>query len=1214
MWKLITLSLSCITLVSCLIEDVTNTKQEKKVTAISAKIAQETNYDITKKIAQELSSTVVDQAVKDIQKQLADLSQEEMQKIKNMAIKTADRTAENTAKQIASSATDQAISNMQQQFSKLSQEQMQKIIEIANETAGETAENTAKQIAVSTTDQAISNMQQQFSKLSQEQMLKIIEIAGETAGETAENTAKQIAVSTTDQAISDMQQQFSKLSQEQMQKIIEIANETAGETAENTAKQIAVSTTDQAISNMQQQFSKLSQEQIQKITEIANETAGETAENTAKQIAVSTTDQAISNMQQQFSKLSQEQIQKITEIATQTAGETAENTAKQIADSATDQAISDMQQQFSKLSQEQMQKIIEIAGETAGETAENTAKQIATETASETAENTAKQIAGSATDQAISNMQQQFSKLSQEQIQKINQIATETAGETAENTAKQIAVSTTDQAILNMQQQFSKLSQEQMQKIIEIAGETASETAENTAKQIASETAENTAKQIAVSTTDKAISDMQEKISRSLEANIQTIKESSLQLSDHIAENTAKQIASSTTDQAIEDLKHEFSDLSQEQMLVIKENVMKLTATIAVETAKETAKSIASAITNQAIADMQQQFSNLSQKQIQAIKQSSQEAASATAQEVTNSIVENAVKQVANPMTAQAIQDMEQKYSDLLKAGLRTIISAAIEAATTYAYNSKEDDTTKQEIINVAVNQASAYIKGPDFKLPFEKCHWTNKDLTAQIVKDHNFFHLSDPLQDMLESWNNFKTTEVKEDIEEEFSYLSPQYDDFILSFFQESLNDTHLSEGDVPLECFFASAIRGANIYSPGKNFYYCEKDSNSPGNISVIDNNEQDRDILPRRACLNKDYLYLTAKAFNKTAECFGFSKLEKEDIFKLFNHESSFLHNVKSHTGAKCYGQLTSITIKEINKQIYFSDTTYPLPYSHIFNDVIEKCPGLKQTVLNPEIYAPAKRKNMKKFDRIASRSPISCKVTQNPYSCLFYALYNIKINSVAIQRLLKRPTSNFIKRNEIPQEFKDRFSLPISLDTMLGVTKTRDMIFWDDSELWGALKNQPLDHLSNIRQLPLFRNEAEVKELFNFWTYNGGISITKKHMIRFIKQLKQSVAQACPEGSQTTTCQYRAVIQNGEGLATADIKREFQTYIRNNYGLQEQISRRREVINFANKVEKNLNYLYQKDGLFKTHLRKIVPELSKQDITSFQDHLKAVCPKP
>ena len=201
----------------------------------------------------------------------------------------------------------------------------------------------------------------------------------------------------------------------------------------------------------------------------------------------------------------------------------------------------------------------------------------------------------------------------------------------------------------------------------------------------------------------------------------------------------------------------------------------------------------------------------------------------------------------------------------------------------------------------------------------------------------------------------------------------------------------------------------------------------------MTVTDDQAQTRQIPPRRACLNRDYVYLTARAFNKTAECFGFNKSQKEIIFKLFNHESAFLHNIKSPTGAKCYGQLTTVSIKEINKQIYFSNSKNPLPYSYIFNEVINRCPGLQKAVLNPQIYEPVKsgQKSIRAFNAMVSRLSISCKITQNPYSCLFYAFYNIRKNSAAIDLQLKKATTNFSRRNNISEEFKTSFLLPIRL---------------------------------------------------------------------------------------------------------------------------------------------------------------------------------------
>ena len=427
--------------------------------------------------------------------------------------------------------------------------------------------------------------------------------------------------------------------------------------------------------------------------------------------------------------------------------------------------------------------------------------------------------------------------------------------------------------------------------------------------------------------------------------------------------------------------------------------------------------------------------------------------------------------------------------------------------------------------------------------------------------------------------------------------------------------------------------------MYGAGENFYYCEEDSIHPGNMSVTDDEDRQRVIWPRRACLNRDYVDLTANAFNETADCFGFSKSEKERAFKLLNHESSFLHNVASPTGAKCSGQLTRKTIKEINKQIYFRDTSHPLPYSYIFDEVMERCPGLQTAVVDSQItesVTEAGGKSMENFEDIFSGMPVSCKITQTPYSCLFYAFYNIKKNFGEVTAYLNRPSS-YSDRQGIPVEFRERFLLPIKLNEILVVTDTegRQMIFWDDSELWhSSLRDYSPEKLEDIKKVPLFENEEEVVELFGYWTYNGGISVAIQHMPAFIKQLKQSIAVPCLPNSIEHNCQYRLSIQQELGLQTADIKRDFQVYIREHYGVknpdenkeqdQNQVTnedvdsmskkeiRRREVANFVDNMNQDLYYLYDRNGLFGDHLSNLVPSLVEEQIEDFQAHLEAVCP--
>ena len=725
----------------------------------------------------------------------------------------------------------------------------------------------------------------------------------------------------------------------------------------------------------------------------------------------------------------------------------------------------------------------------------------------------------------------------------------------------------------------------------------------------------------------EATEEIQQAVPQAVEEIQKASREATAEMETQFSEISLKEV------QKIENIKKGFTEEITQK--VVEEMKMAMQTTEATSNNKET------------------QFIIFSDSEIKDIK----EAIEPTVREVIDKVLPDIVEKEVSSQTYPAIENMELKYTETLRKGLQTIISVAIqtvsESLVMLPENVNEvsrqkslDDTLGgnishgTQLIFDAVGLQQSDVPSLFSNLAFEKCDWKNKDYTTRIIQDHTFFNFKDPFTSLVNRWEEFKKNNKdhqlscsssqavesfgsqesqaicpqKSAIEEEFDYLSPLYNEFVLDFFKESIQEKQLSENDIPLECFFAGSVRGANLYTSAHNYYYCKEDAVHPSYMTVKDDEQNTRVIAPQRACLNRDYTFLTAKAFNKTADCFGFNKSDKELIFKLFNHESSFLHNVKSSKSARCYGQLTKIALEEINKQIYFSNSKNPFPYSFIFDEVIEQCPGLQTAVLNPEIYEQRNKKNMKHFESLVAKTAVNCKMTQNPYTCLFYAFYNIKINMVDIEKQLEGATSSFGRKNNIPEDFKNTFSLPILLSEMIGVTNIegRNMVFWDDSEIWNVLRNKDMDQIESIRVLPLFSNEDEVKNIFNLWAYNGGISISG-YMEDFIRQLKRSIARPCSPQETSKICQYRFAVQEGQGIATKDIKKDFQAYILRNYELKEGRKRRLEVKNFVHLVETHLNYLYDKNGLFKYHLKELVPELTNQDVEDFQDYLKDVCPE-
>lgn len=485
------------------------------------------------------------------------------------------------------------------------------------------------------------------------------------------------------------------------------------------------------------------------------------------------------------------------------------------------------------------------------------------------------------------------------------------------------------------------------------------------------------------------------------------------------------------------------------------------------------------------------------------------------------------------------------------------------------------------------------------WQMPYETCEWTNEDYTLRIIEENNSFQLF---------------PDEREFHGEEAQLIPGE------------------TASDIPLECFFASAVRGAALYEASSDqFFYCKKGATKQSDMELRDEDNKERLIYPRRACLSADYIELTARAFNETADCFGFNREEKESIFRLFNHESSFLHNIKSPSGAKCFGQVTTIIIDDINERIYFRDRKHPPPYSHIYDEVIARCESLKTKVLNPELIKTWKQaggKSDAKLKQILLKTPIDCPLTHDIYSCLFYAFYNIKQNVLAIQRRLERPSSYDLKENGVSEKIIRQFHLPIKLNEMLVVEAAEGevFVFFDDSELVPVMKKQEPERVESFKALkvPLFANEKQVREIFSYWAYNGGISIATDHLKPFVRGIKESISRPCTEDSHLKRCLYRQAIEESRGLPTDDIKRDFRAYIDANYnhsstgsqgtgeGSITEKAEEEQVPGFVDSINRDLEYLYNKESSFQGDLKQIIPSLTDSQVGEFQEYIQSVCP--
>ena len=364
-----------------------------------------------------------------------------------------------------------------------------------------------------------------------------------------------------------------------------------------------------------------------------------------------------------------------------------------------------------------------------------------------------------------------------------------------------------------------------------------------------------------------------------------------------------------------------------------------------------------------------------------------------------------------------------------------------------------------------------------------------------------------------------------------------------------------------IPKVCFYASSVLGAKLWPPeDSSYYYCNSSHSTKTCENMVFHNKQlvedscqindsaaeVQEESNRPPCLDDRYISLITKAFNEVADCFGFrSKQDKEQIFSLFLVESFVLLNKieerpEGKTTNRCFGQVNDDFVENINKRIVFGDrekkgarVKSSYNYGNIYKEAINRCPFLKQTLTPDPSTLQGKtlcRYNAKKKGcegdpfreaHLEQHESIVCKTSQDPYSCLFYSMYNAKNNLFDISNKLDDETKTIADSNwpELISQMIPEDSLynemlivdgeaningePVSINSFVQNSSDLDMNLND--------QNVRLDPKKiSIKAIPLFKNEEDLKWAFALWSHNGGNTIIKKQFPIFIQGLKKSIS--------------------------------------------------------------------------------------------------------
>ena len=411
----------------------------------------------------------------------------------------------------------------------------------------------------------------------------------------------------------------------------------------------------------------------------------------------------------------------------------------------------------------------------------------------------------------------------------------------------------------------------------------------------------------------------------------------------------------------------------------------------------------------------------------------------------------------------------------------------------------------------------------------YEDCNWKSKSWTEKLVKTIN---------------DKNRSASEAEAVCHRCTKTSPH--DLELTALQATADDLNA----VPMECFLAGAIKKYKQKGSRKRFYYCESpDSlNIQNNMPVRDTTGQDRRIYPRSPCLNKDYMNMIRDSFHYMAECFGF-ETDLPYLFSLFNHESSFILNKQSNTGARCVGQLTKDTVKTINKYIYMSQDPELQHYHNIYKQALLKCPDLETRLsFLPKELLRSRNPTFLKLRRIHNNISITCLTTQDPDICFFYSLYNISVNRKRLTFKLESLHENLPENLEIPKAMKETFKMPVLLNEMVrvkgtvttdaGAEKEIDILLENDYEIHQEMSRYKYNPEElQVTKQPVYDFNKAAEWAMLYLAYNGGMSVMDTYFKEFLIKKKRRLAsgKTCKgENRSTPICRNQKRLQQGQSM--------------------------------------------------------------------------------
>ena len=416
---------------------------------------------------------------------------------------------------------------------------------------------------------------------------------------------------------------------------------------------------------------------------------------------------------------------------------------------------------------------------------------------------------------------------------------------------------------------------------------------------------------------------------------------------------------------------------------------------------------------------------------------------------------------------------------------------------------------------------------------------------------------------------------------------------------------------------CFYGGSLRGKGSFNKNKSFYSCA-DYNS-----VSPKKGHDK----KGACLSQGYSTKLALTFDHITSCLNFCDQDKHEFFKILNHESSFAPNAKSPSNARCMGQLTEDTMKELQTnlalKILHPNSSFSNNYAGFDFQKDGSCDYLDQYTIPPNFRENViaklgenpgyntREKTLKTYKKNArsgkSNFYYECKILSNPVQCLLYSALNHKKNMNSYMNAFDYEEKSSGKQSFKDATIKERKKF---LNAANSKSKNTDEGFSPSyinsnqiglapSELYvshngvsakmfqttGGAYTEFVKHKNpssssiGIGKVNIF-NEKDMDQLRALTieiSYNAGNSIARVIAKDFISDLRNYIAnpKSAKGSKRLQYLEYREAILRGETIDFEKIKKEFVNYLAQR--VSKNRKRQNEIIGYHKGLKKDMDYI-------------------------------------